>query len=442
MPTQNTYLCCHVQNSDMGVKMCKVLLRNVGFADRFENVRSLPNVLAIVLAGGEGKRLFPLTEDRAKPAVPFGGSYRLVDFVLSNLVNAGYLKIAVLTQYKSHSLDRHISQAWNLAGPTPQYIASVPAQQRRGKRWYNGSADAIVQSLNLIYDENPDYVIVFGADHVYRMDPAQMVEEHIATGLDCSVAGIRVPRSEATAFGCIQADGMGTITQFVEKPADPPATPDDPKMSYASMGNYVFTAQALIDALLEDEKNEDSAHDMGGDIIPYFVERGQAHVYDFMANEVPGSTERDHGYWRDVGTIDSFYEAHMDMISVHPIFNLYNQNWPIHSTDDSNFPPAKFVQNGIAQSSMVAPGCIVSGGTVRNSVLASDVHVADGATVEGSVILPGVRIGRGAVVRRAILDKNVVVSDGAIIGVDRERDEERFKVSDGGVVVVGKNQKV
>ena len=425
-----------------GVKSRSLLLRDVENVYKLGGVRSLPNVLAIVLAGGEGKRLFPLTEDRAKPAVPFGGSYRLIDFVLSNLVNAGYLKIAVLTQYKSHSLDRHISQAWNLSGPTPQYIASVPAQQRRGKRWYNGSADAILQSLNLIYDEKPDYVIVFGADHVYRMDPAQMVEEHIATGLDCSVAGIRVPRSEASAFGCIQADGMGTITEFVEKPANPPATPDDPNMTYASMGNYVFTTQALIDALLEDEKNEDSAHDMGGNIIPYFVKREQAHVYDFMANEVPGSTERDHGYWRDVGTIDSFYEAHMDMISVHPIFNLYNRSWPIHSTDDSNVPPAKFVQNGIAQSSMVAPGCIVSGGTVRNSVLSSDVHVADGATVEGSVILPGVRIGRGAVVRHAILDKNVVVSDGAIIGVDRERDEERFKVSEGGVVVVGKNVKV
>ncbi|MGP5593135.1 glucose-1-phosphate adenylyltransferase [Corynebacterium flavescens] len=403
-------------------------------------MKSQPNVLALVLAGGEGKRLFPLTEDRAKPAVPFGGSYRLIDFVLSNLVNAGYLKIAVLTQYKSHSLDRHISQAWNLSGPTPQYIVSVPAQQRLGKRWYMGSADAILQSLNLIYDENPEYVIVFGADHVYRMDPSQMVEEHIATGLECSVAGIRVPREEASAFGCIQADGMGTITEFLEKPENPPATPDDPAMTYASMGNYVFTAQALIDALLVDEKDEDSTHDMGGDIIPYFVGRGEAHVYDFMANEVPGATERDHGYWRDVGTIDSFYEAHMDLISVHPIFNLYSSKWPIHSTDENNLPPAKFVQNGIAQSSMVAPGCIVSGGTVRNSVLSSDVRVADGATVEGSVLLPGVRIGKGAVVRHAILDKNVVVQDGAIIGVDRERDERRFKVSEGGVVVVGKNE--
>ena len=410
--------------------------------DKLGDVKSQPNVLAIVLAGGEGKRLFPLTEDRAKPAVPFGGAYRLIDFVLSNLVNAGYLKIAVLTQYKSHSLDRHISQAWSLWGPTPQYIASVPAQQRRGKRWYNGSADAIVQSLNLINDEKPDYVIVFGADHVYRMDPSQMVEEHIATGLACSVAGIRVPRSEATAFGCIEADGMGTITEFVEKPDNPPSTPDDPNMTYASMGNYVFTASALKQALLEDEKNENSAHDMGGDIIPYFVERGQAHVYDFMSNEVPGATERDHGYWRDVGTIDSFYEAHMDLISVLPIFNLYNSHWPIHSTDTTNLPPAKFVQNGIAQASMVASGCIISGGTVRNSVLASDVHVADGATVEGSVLMPGVRVGKSAVVRHAIIDKNVVISDGAIIGVDRERDEKKYTVSAGGVVVVGKNETV
>lgn len=402
-------------------------------------MRSQPNVLAIVLAGGEGKRLFPLTEDRAKPAVPFGGSYRLIDFVLSNLVNAGFLKIAVLTQYKSHSLDRHISQAWGLSGPTPQYVTSVPAQQRRGKRWYSGSADAIVQSLNLINDEKPDYVIVFGADHVYRMDPSQMVDEHIATGMDCSVAGIRVPREEASAFGCIQADGMGSITEFIEKPANPPSTPDDPNMTYASMGNYVFTTQALIDALLADEKDDTSAHDMGGNIIPYFVEKGQAHVYDFMVNEVPGATDRDTGYWRDVGTIDSYYDAHMDLISVHPIFNLYNGKWPIHSTETQNFPPAKFVQNGIAQGSMVAPGCIVSGGTVRNSILSSDVHIADGATVEGSVLLPGVRVGKGAVVRKAIIDKNAVITDGAIVGVDRERDKQRFKISDAGVVVVGKN---
>lgn len=403
-------------------------------------VKTQPNVLAIVLAGGEGKRLFPLTEDRAKPAVPFGGTYRLVDFVLSNLVNAGFTKIAVLTQYKSHSLDRHISQAWSISGPVSSYIASVPAQQRRGKRWYTGSADAIVQSLNLIYDEKPDYVIVFGADHVYRMDPSQMLEEHIASGKSASVAGIRVPREDATAFGVIQANDEGDITEFLEKPSDPPGTPDNPDEAYASMGNYIFTTQALVDALLRDESNEDSKHDMGGDIIPYFVGLNDAHVYDFSANAIPGATSRDAGYWRDVGTIDSYYEAHMDLISVHPIFNLYNTRWPIHATDDSNLPPAKFVQGGIAQSSMVAPGSIISGGTVRNSVLATGVIIEEGASVEGSVLLPGVRVGKNAVVRHAILDKNVVVSEGEIVGMDPSRDEARFKVSDGGVVVVGKNE--
>ncbi|WP_123960457.1 glucose-1-phosphate adenylyltransferase [Corynebacterium pseudopelargi] len=406
------------------------------------NVKSQPNVLAIVLAGGEGKRLFPLTEDRAKPAVPFGGVYRLIDFVLSNMVNAGYMKICVLTQYKSHSLDRHISQSWQFTGPTSQYIASVPAQQRLGKRWYQGSADAILQSLNLIYDEKPDYVIVFGADHVYRMDPSQMVEDHIASGKSVTVAGIRVPRSEASAFGCIQANDDNNITEFLEKPADPPGTPDDPEMTYASMGNYVFSTDALIKALKDDESNPDSTHDMGGDIIPYFVEKGEANVYDFNKNVVPGSTERDRAYWRDVGTIDAFYEAHMDLISVHPIFNLYNRKWPIRSTDTDELPPAKFIQGGIAQSSMVGQGSIISAATVRNSVLSTDVVVEEGATVEGSVLMPGVRIGKGAVVRHAILDKNVVISDGTLIGVEPERDAQRFAVSPGGVVVVGKNQVV
>lgn len=413
--------------------------RGTEILDRLGFVRSKQNVLAIVLAGGEGKRLFPLTEDRAKPAVPFGGTYRLIDFVLSNLVNAGYLKICVLTQYKSHSLDRHISQAWQFSGPTSQYIASVPAQQRLGKRWYMGSADAILQSLNLVYDERPDYVLVFGADHVYRMDPEQMVADHIASGKAVTVAGIRVPRSEASAFGCIQADENNNITEFLEKPADPPGTPDDPSMTFASMGNYVFSTDALIQALKEDENNPDSEHDMGGDIIPYFVSMGQANVYDFNKNVVPGSTDRDRAYWRDVGTIDAFYEAHMDLISVHPVFNLYNQQWPIRSTERGDLPPAKFVQGGIAQASMVAQGSIVSGSTVRNSVVSTDVVVEEGATVEGSVIMPGARIGKGAVVRHCILDKNVVVSDGQVIGVDRERDEQRFQISPGGVVVVGKN---
>ncbi|WP_426717064.1 glucose-1-phosphate adenylyltransferase [Corynebacterium auriscanis] len=405
-------------------------------------MKNTPNVLSIVLAGGEGKRLFPFTADRAKPAVPFGGNYRLIDFVLSNLVNAGYYKICVLTQYKSHSLDRHISQSWQLSGLAGQYITPVPAQQRLGKRWFTGSADAILQSLNLVYDEQPDYIIVFGADHVYRMDPAQMVKEHIESGAGVTVAGLRVPRSDATAFGVIQAGDDGRIERFLEKPADPPSVPDDSEVSFASMGNYVFNAQALIEALLEDSENEASNHDMGGDIIPMLVDKGQAQVYDFSSNYVPGETDRDKGYWRDVGTVDAFYEAHMDLISVHPIFNLYNQQWPIHTAETGNLPPAKFVKGGIAQSSMVSAGCIISAGTVRNSVLSENVIVDEGATVEGCVIMPGVRIGKGAVVRHAIIDKNVVISDGQIVGVDRSLDEQRFKVSDGGVVCIGKNQRV
>ncbi|MFF0542892.1 glucose-1-phosphate adenylyltransferase [Nocardia thailandica] len=400
-------------------------------------MRSQPHVLGIVLAGGEGKRLFPLTADRAKPAVPFGGAYRLIDFVLSNLVNAGYLRLCVLTQYKSHSLDRHISQTWRLSGFTGEYITPVPAQQRLGPRWYTGSADAIMQSLNLIYDEDPDYIVVFGADHVYRMDPEQMVASHIASGAGVTVAGIRVPRSEASAFGCIDSDESGRITQFLEKPAHPPGTPDDPNVTFASMGNYVFTTRVLVDAIRADAENGDSDHDMGGDIIPTLVAAGEAAVYDFADNEVPGATERDRGYWRDVGTIDAFYAAHMDLVSVHPVFNLYNKHWPIRGAAE-NLPPAKFAQGGLAQESIVGAGSILSAATVRNSVLSSNVMIDDGATVEGSVLMPGVRVGRGAVVRHAILDKNVVVGEGEIIGVDLDRDRQRFAVSNGGVVTVGK----
>ena len=404
-------------------------------------MRSEPHVLGIVLAGGEGKRLYPLTMDRAKPAVPFGGAYRLIDFVLSNLVNAGYERICVLTQYKSHSLDRHISQTWWTSGFHGEYITPVPAQQRLGPRWYTGSADAIFQSMNLITDERPEYIVVFGADHVYRMDPSQMVAAHIESGADVTVAGIRVPRAEAVAFGCIDSDESGKITRFLEKPADPPGTPDDPDVTFASMGNYVFTTEALVDALRADAADSDSDHDMGGDIIPAFVRRDTAYVYDFKDNDVPGATERDTGYWRDVGTLDAFYEAHMDLVSVHPIFNLYNGRWPIRG-ETHNLPPAKFVQSGVAEDSVVGSGCIISGGTVRNSVLSSNVIVEDGAVVEGSVLMPGVRVGKGAVVRKAILDKNVVVGDGEQLGVDLEADRERFSVSAGGVVTVGKNIQV
>jgi glucose-1-phosphate adenylyltransferase len=404
-------------------------------------MRARPRVLAIVLAGGEGKRLMPLTMDRAKPAVPFGGTYRLIDFVLSNLANAEMRQIAVLTQYKSHSLDKHISLTWRMSTMLGNFVTPVPAQQRLGPRWYQGSADAIYQSMNLIRDEEPDYVVVFGADNIYRMDVHQMLEAHIDGGLGCTVAGIRVPRNQASAFGVIDAGADNKIKDFLEKPAEPPGLPDDPDASFASMGNYIFTTGALIKALVADAEDEDSRHDMGGDIIPSFVSRGDGQVYDFTANEVPGSTERDKAYWRDVGTLDAYYDSHQDLVSVHPVFNLYNQRWPIR-TATPPLPPAKFVNSGSAVESMVGPGSIVSGASVRESVISADVQIEDGATVEGSVLLPGVRVGKGAVVRRAILDKNVMVLDGAQIGVDLAGDRERYTVSPGGVVVLGKGERV
>jgi glucose-1-phosphate adenylyltransferase len=398
-----------------------------------------PRVLGMVLAGGEGKRLWPLTADRAKPAVPFGGNYRLIDFVLSNLVNAGYLRICVLTQYKSHSLDRHITQTWRMSTVIGNYVTPVPAQQRLGPRWYTGSADAILQSSNLIYDDKPDYIVVFGADHVYRMDPRQMVAQHIESGARATVAGIRVPREEATAFGVIDADTDRRVLEFLEKPADPPGLPDNPDQSYASMGNYVFTTDALLEVLREDSENEDSVHDMGASIMPMMVKQGGAFVYDFADNDIPGAEQRDHGYWRDVGTIDAYYDAHMDLVAVHPIFNLYNQLWPIY-THHPQLPPAKFVEGGLAQESIVGAGSIISGATVRHSVISPNVRLRAGAYVEGSVLMDGVQIGRGAVVRRAILDKDVIVPEGAHIGVDPDADRSRYHVSDGGVVVLGKRQ--
>lgn len=397
-----------------------------------------PKVLAIVLAGGEGKRLWPLTADRAKPAVPFGGSYRLIDFVLSNLVNAGFWKIAVLTQYKSHSLDHHITTTWRMSSLLGNYVTPMPAQQRLGPRWFTGSADAIFQSLNLIFDENPDYLVVFGADHVYRMDPAQMVEQHIESGVEATVAGIRVPREEATAFGVIQTAADGEkICAFLEKPADPPAVPGHADVAYASMGNYVFTTSALVEALREDAQDSSSAHDMGGSIIPMFVNRGTAHVYDFSHNSVPGASERDKGYWRDVGTLESYHEAHMDLISVHPIFNLYNAEWPILTLPPS-LPPAKFIEGGLARESMINSGSIISGATIERSVVATDVRVLAGSLLAGSVLMPGVRVGRNTVIRNAILDKNVVVPDGARIGIDAAADKERYVVTPTGLTVIGK----
>ena len=407
-----------------------------------------PKILGIVLAGGAGKRLAPLTDDRAKPAVPFGGVYRLIDFALSNLVNAGVLRIAVLTQYKSHSLDRHITMTWRMSNLLGNYVTPVPAQQRLGPRWYTGSADAIFQSLNLIKDERPDIVVVFGADHVYRMDPRQMLRQHIDGGAGVTVAGIPVPRAEATAFGVIQtADDGQRIEAFLEKPADPPGLPGRPDETYASMGNYVFTTEALLDALHADAPNDDSKHDMGGDIVPMLVGQSAAQVYDFQRNEVPGEHTDVERYWRDVGTIDSYFDAHMDLCAIVPAFDLYNSQWPI-LTHIPSHPPAKFVHDngdrvGRAINSVVSNGVIVSGGSVRESVLSPGVFVHSWARVDRSVILDGAQIGRHAVIRDAILDKNVVIGEGVEVGVDKEQDRARgLVVSEGGVTVVGKGQDV
>jgi glucose-1-phosphate adenylyltransferase len=406
-------------------------------------------VFGIVLAGGEGKRLMPLTADRAKPAVPFGGNFRLIDFALSNLVNSGLQKIVVLTQYKSHSLDRHVAETWRMEGLLGSYVASVPAQQRLGKRWFAGSADAILQSLNLLRDERPDIVVVVGADHVYRMDFHQMVEAHIASGRSATVAAIRQPIGLADQFGVIQVadDDPTKIEAFLEKPKDAVGLADSPGEILASMGNYVFNADALVDAVLRDGQLETSAHDMGGDIVPDFVNRGDAGVYDLQRNEVPGSTDRDKYYWRDVGTIDSFFDAHMDLIAPVPVFNLYNQDWPIFN-QQTNLPPAKFVRDangntGSTVDSLVSLGCLVSGAQVERSMIGPWCSIDSGAKVLDSIVFERATIGAGAVVNRAILDKDVVLAPGAQVGVDREADEARgFTVTESGITVVGKGVRV
>jgi glucose-1-phosphate adenylyltransferase len=401
-------------------------------------------VLVMVLAGGEGKRLAPLTNDRAKPAVPFGGTYRIIDFVLSNFANAGYLKIVVLTQYKSHSLDRHISQTWQFSHLLGNYVTSVPAQMRRGPEWFRGSADAIYQNFNLIDDEKPDVICVFGADHIYRMDPRQMVAAHVASGAGVSVAAIPVPRHEGSAFGVIESDPSGRILAFHEKAADPPPMPGDDTRCLASMGNYVFDTQTLLDIVTPSE--QERLVDMGGDVIPALTRRGVARVYDFSTNVVPGQDERECGYWRDVGSIDAYFDANMDLIAPVPVFNLYNDLWPVY-THQKPLPPAKVSRGASGEpsyvdGSLLCQGSIVSGSRVERSIISPSVFIDRNAEVADSILMEGVRVGAGAQLRRCIIDKNVVVPPGARVGLDRAHDGQRYKISENGVVVVEKGRHI
>ena len=402
-------------------------------------------VLGLVLAGGSGTRLWPLTADRSAAAVPFGGLYRVVDFALSNLINGGLQRIYVLTQYKSHSLNKHITTTWRLSSLLDNYVTPVPAQQWLGPRWQAGSADAIYQSLDLIYTDRPDLVVVVGADHVYRMDPRQMVEAHLAWGAGVTVAAIAVPVRDAAGFGVAATAPDGHLIEvFLEKPAHPPEHPGWPGAALASMGYYVFDTDVLVTALKQDAADQGSQHSMGGDVIPALAAEGIAHAYDFRQNQVPGAGPRDAGYWREVGTIDSYFEAHMDLCAVDPAFNLYNRRWPI-LTHVPPYPPVKFTHDGEragrAIDSVISNGVIVSGGLVSNSVLSPGVLVDSGSLVNQAVIMSNSLVGRHTVVENAILDKNVVVGDGTTVGVDKDHDRARgLFVSKGGITVVGKGR--
>lgn len=401
------------------------------------------DVLVMVLAGGEGSRLRPLTGERAKPAVPFGARYRIVDFVLSNFVNSGLYKIKVLTQYKGESLHQHIMRGWRLAAMVDQYVEIVPAQQRIGQMWYRGSADAIFQNLNLIRDVEPRDVCVFGADNIYKMDVRQMLHQHRDTGAALTVAAIPVPIEQGSSFGILEVDDDGRLVAFIEKPDEPPPMPGNPDFCLASMGNYVFEAGVLVDELERDAEHPDSVHDFGKSILTHMVNETDSPVYayDFSTNTIPGQPESEQGYWRDVGTILSYWQTTMDLCSITPEFDLYNRKWPIR-THYEHYPPAKFVHDdyrnervGTAINSIVAEGVIVSGGSIRNSVLFPRVRVNSYSRVEESVIFDRVEIGRHAKIRRAIIDKDVEIPAGTVIGYDLEKDAKRFTVSDGIVVI-------
>src|SRR5436190_3598254 len=399
-------------------------------------------VLGIVLAGGKGTRLYPLTKERAKPAVPFGGKYRIVDFVLSNFINSGIYSTYVLTQFKSQSLLQHLSEGWQFGSLLKnQFIIPVPAQMRTPEEtWYQGTADAIYQNINLVEQADPHVVAIFGADHIYRMNVTNMIEYHEQKRAHVTVASIPVPRAQASEFGVIEAAQEGRIIAFHEKKANPPTIPGGPERCFASMGNYIFSTRALLRELYDDAANPTSSHDFGRDILPSLVGRSELFAYDFQTNQIPGEPNGAPVYWRDVGTIDAYYEANIDLRAVSPALNLYNREWPLRTV---SYPdaPAKFTfddedRRGQAIDSVVSSACILSGGTVRNSVLFRGVRVHSGALVEDSVILDNCDIGRKAKVRRAILDKNVRIPAGVEIGYDHDHDRRYHHVTESGIVVV------
>lgn len=401
----------------------------------------------MILAGGEGRRLGPLTSDRAKPAVPFAGRYRIIDIVLSNFVNSGLHRIKVLTQYKSASLEEHIARAWRLSPMLDSFIETIPAQQRTGKSWFKGSADAVFQTQHVITDESPELVCIFGGDHVYKMDVRQMLAAHMENSAELTVAAIPIPKAEAKAFGVIECDASGRILAFHEKVESPPTMPGNDEMVLASMGNYIFNTDSLLDTLARDAASEASAHDFGRDIIPSMVAEGRrVFVYDYKTNSIPG--EESNAYWRDIGTVGAYWEAQMDLVAIQPLFNLYNQRWPIR-TGHSHDPPAKFVfrdewnaRIGIATESLVSLGCIISGGRIHRSVLSSRVRVNSFSHIEDSVLFENVVIGRHAKIRRAIIDKDVEIPAGAEIGYNLEEDKKRWYVSDEGIIVIPKRTKI
>jgi glucose-1-phosphate adenylyltransferase len=409
----------------------------------------MAKILAMILAGGEGRRLDPLTRERAKPAVPFGGRYRIADFVLSNFANSGIHKMKVLVQYKSESLNTHIQRAWRLTALLDQYVEIVPAQMRVGPKWFEGSADAIYQNLNIITDEEPEYTFVFGADHVYRMDVRQMLDFHRQRRAELTVAAIPIPKEEADQFGIIEVDAEGRMVGFVEKPKENPKTmPGDPAHCLASMGNYLFTTDALVQEIVRDAGDPNSSHDFGKSIVSSMYQRKRVYVYDFATNVVPGQGEKERGYWRDVGSMEAYFQANMDLVDVDPVFSLYNDQWPIY-TIQYNYPPAKFVfanekegRVGLATDSLVSEGCIISGGRVHHSILSPKVRINSYAHVEESILFENVNIGRHCRIRRAIIDKHVDIPAGTSIGFDLEQDRKQFHVTESGIVVIPKGMRI